>query len=195
MSIFSSLLLLSKFSVWLYGVCETFQAFFCTLSDVGIFPLPALSCLCRKPSLNISQLSQPPLQTRVYTTDQLWPIFPRVVETFKVSPPGPCILPPHRGKQYYTINFLTSTSYSQSSQSPQCQPVFNYLCFSLCSSSRSDTDLYSNSKGCSFPLFLSLSFPTLVCHAIFTKINLHRKQRPLKNNFNFCCKICSQTAR
>lgn len=31
MSVFSSLL--SKFSVWLYHVCETFQAFFCTLSD------------------------------------------------------------------------------------------------------------------------------------------------------------------
>lgn len=87
--------------------------------------------------------------------------FPSAVETFRVSAPGPHILPPHRGKQYHAINLLTSTSYFQSSQSSQCQSVFHYLCFSVCSSPREDTDLYFISKISSFPC-LCLSPPWYV---------------------------------
>lgn len=62
-------------SLWIYHVCENFQGFCYTLSDLGIFSVLVLFCICRKPSLNVTHLSQIHLQAGTNPADYLWPNF------------------------------------------------------------------------------------------------------------------------
>lgn len=121
------------------------------------FPLSVLLCICRKPSLNVSQLSQTRFQAGVYTADFLWPIF--LVQWkqsgFHCQDPALCLL--MEASNIIALPFIHQIVLLNSQSSP-CHFIIHYLYLWLCSSFGSDTDIYSIWESGSFPLFLSLFF-------------------------------------